>query len=374
VVVLLLLLMISGLLASATGASACVSGKRTDEELLQIAIHDLVSELRTAAAITFSDRLQSQSEMPSLGYLEELARGPSLELRRWIVGVLQRAYTQALEAGQLTLDELAAGISQGETFELRYARAAAVIDYLLQGEFSPEFASKFERLLGGSVEEFAGFSLDGRLRAVRLAAYSRLWIYAYWDEWFALHSCAEWEEIAAAGVTEELRSLAATVCVNDFSCILPDPEPRLKELAINGASHELRLAAARTYVDFHQFTNVMEMIALAVHGESEELRSAVRFRLARALVGGQLSDGEIYELARSGETPQLREAAGWALGMRWADETFREMLAISDIPRQSQARAYSLEQALIIFAAENTVIHPELALAAIGPLVNIWNS
>lgn len=369
----LLLFVIGGLLASAQTGPTCADGKKTDAELLQIATHDLVSELREAAAITFSGRLQLQSELPFLDYLEELARGPSLELRRWIWDVLQSAYAQALERGQLTLDELAAKIPQGGTFELRYARAGAVIDYLLQGGFPPELAGKFERLLGGGVEGFDGVSLDGGLRAIRQAAYFRLWIDSYRGTWLTLHSCAEWEEIAAGGTTEELRLLAAAAYVNNFSCILLGPESRLKELAINGASHELRLTAARAYVDFHQFTGLEELIALATSGENEELRSAVRVRLARALVGGQLSDGEIYELARSGHTWQLREAAGWALGMRWANEAFQGTLTISAIPRQSRTRAYSLEQALIIFATENTVAHPKLALAAIGSLGTIWN-
>jgi len=328
----LLLFVIGGLLASAQTGPTCATGKKTDEELLQIATHDLGSELREAAAFIVAQRFQERSPSPPLAQLEELTRSPSEELRNEIAGVLQAAYAQALQSEELTPEGLAAEIAPGETFALRLARARAVIDYLLSGEFSPELAPRFERLLGGGVEEFAGLSLDGGLRAVRQAVY-----------------------------------------VNNFSCILPGPEPRLKELAISGASHELRLAAARTYVDFHQFTNVMEMIALAVHGESDELRSAVRFRLARALVRGQSSDGEIYELARSGETPQLRQAAGGALGWRWSDEAFYGTLTISDIPRQSRAKAYSPEQALIIFAAENTEAHPELAQAAISPLIAIWN-
>lgn len=369
-----LLLVVGGLLAAAQGGATCANGKRTDEELFQIATHDLVPEFRAAAAIAFSGRLQSQPEMPSLGYLEELARGPSPELRRQIVGVLESAYTGALGRGQLTMEELAAKIPQGETFELRLARAGAVIGYLLWGGLSPELVRKFERLLGGGEVKFDGYPLDGQLRAVRQAAYSSLWIHTYWDEWLALHSCAEWEEIAAAGATEELRFLAAQTYVNNFSCILPDPEPKLRELSVSGASHELRLVAASVYVNFHQFGSFEELLELAVHGESEELRSAVRFRLARALVHGQSSDGEIYELARTGETPQLREAAGWALGMRWGYAALEGTLTISDVPRQSQARAYSLEQALTIFTAENTVAHPELAWAAIGPLIYIWNS
>ncbi|MFQ6116712.1 MAG: hypothetical protein ACE5LQ_00440 [Candidatus Bipolaricaulia bacterium] len=50
----------------------------------------------------------------------------------------------------------------------------------------------------------------------------------------------------------------------------------------------------------------------------------------------------------------------------------RHPLRISDIPRRSRAEAHSLEQALIIFAVENTVAHPELAGAAVGPLEIIW--
>ena len=98
----------------------------------------------------------------------------------------------------------------------------------------------------------------------------------------------------------------------------------------------------------------------------------------REIAGQRVTPEWLYELAINGETKELRWAAGSALGRCWQHrlELARlgvgQGLSISDIPRRSRARAHSLEQALIIYATENTVIHPEAAQAAIPLLEELY--
>ncbi|HID09771.1 MAG TPA: hypothetical protein EYP17_00525 [Candidatus Latescibacteria bacterium] len=89
----LLLLLVGGLLASVAADPTCTGGKKTDEELLQIATYELVHELRAAAAEVFINRLRVRSaegEQIPLDFLEGLARSPSPELRGRITSLLYR--------------------------------------------------------------------------------------------------------------------------------------------------------------------------------------------------------------------------------------------------------------------------------------------
>ena len=127
----------------------------------------MVPELREAAAKALIVRLQVQEEDegPALGYLEELARSPSAELREEVLPLLTDAYLEALKQGQLALDELIAEILQSETGELRRARAEAALKRLL-GEVcpptsEPELLGKIVELLRGGEEELCGYRFDG---------------------------------------------------------------------------------------------------------------------------------------------------------------------------------------------------------------------
>lgn len=414
--VLLLLVLAGGLLATAQAGSTCADGKKTDEQLLQIASRDLVHELRAAAASVLAERLSKRVEegqIPDLNYLEALAASPSLELREIVSGPLIFAYEEALSRGELSLDELIQGIGTGETFELRLARAGTALLALFSrealglslAEFSrleelpaelslaPELAldllRRLERLMGGGEEKLWGYRFDGSSEAIRWAAAILGFIFPIFTRTepvaFQLHPCQGWLEVAGEGETPELRSFASYVYFffADGYCRPREPET-LRELAVSGASSEVRYYAAFLYLDLvGEELGLAELIDLTIHGESEELRDIAKIflslRFFDALFEEEMSPEELYTLALEGETPQLRWAAGDALGSYWS---FRldpigsvrwGRLEISDIPRRSQAEASSLEQALIIFAVENTVAYPELAQAAIEPLVFIWS-
>jgi len=415
-VVLLSLFMIGGLLASAQGGPTCATGKKTDEELLQIAAHDLVHELREAAARVLADRLTTrifeEGEYIPVSYLEELARSPTPELRGRTGGLPTFSYFEALARGELTIDELVSGTYTGETYELRLARAQAAMlalfiteilelspeeflekflqdpEALSELRLDPEIAldllRKLENLMRGGEEKLWGYRFDGSCKAVRRAAFGVSFLIAGIDPRVPsqLHAQKEWLDLAERGETWELRWFATYVYF--FIAHFAPLEPRaLRDLAINGESPELRLFAAFSYLERIGDELGLDMLKdLAVHGESEELRDAASSYLVGAFFTSDISAEELYELALEGETSQLRRAAGEALGVHWmlAIEAMardpgglsdRE-LRISDIPRRSTAKAHSLEQALIIFAVENTVVHPELAQAAIGPLMVIW--
>ena len=361
------------LAASAPGDPSCIPTRKTNEELLRIAVHELVPELREAAAKALIERLHDES--PSLERLEELASSPSAELREEVLPLLTEAYLEAIERGQLTLEGLTAGILRSETRELRRARAEAALKRLL-GEVcppspKPELLGRLVRLLRGEEEELCGYRFDGSHREIREAALAAALVHK--ADPSKLLSCEEWRAIAATGETPELRWFAAAIYVYRYPCfaVFRDPEVLL-ELAIAGGSHELRFTAAFAYVMHHLKLDLERLLELAAHGESEELRWAAAVFLAFTLLVSELDEAELFELATAGETVQVRFAAGGALGMRWGDRASHEALAVSEIPRRSRAEARSLEQALIIFAAENTMARPELAQAAIRPLVDLW--
>ena len=361
---------------SASSGPSCADAAKTDEELLQIAVHELVPELREAAAKALIVRLQIQEgdEKPALGYLEELARSPSAELREKVLPLLTDAYLEALEQGQLALDGLIAEILRSETGELQRARAEATLKHLLRGVCppapEPELLGKIVRLLRGGEEELCGYRFDGSYTEIREAALAAA--LAHKADPSQLHSCEEWRAIAATGEIPELRWFAAAVYVYRYPCFAAFRDPQaLLELAIADGSHELRLTAAFAYVTRHLGFDLEELLETATHEESEELRWAAAAFLTLAFL--RLSEAKLLELATAGETVQVRWAAGGALGLRWGDRATQGTLASSDIPRQSRAEARSLEQALIIFAVENTVAQPELARVAIQPLAIIWS-
>lgn len=414
------LILVGGLLASAQVrvSPTCVDGKKTDEELLQIASHDLVHELREAAANVLATRLVKRSieggRAPNLNYLENLGRSPASELRGKTLGLLVFAYLEALSQGELSLDQLVQGIQTGETPELRQARAVSAFlalfsqkvlglspAELLEGfpmalgkleelSLAPELAvdllRRLEGLMRGREEELWGYRFDGSLEAVRLAALGLGSILSFMKTGptalHLLHPCEGWLELAEEGETTELRWFASIVYIKTSHCAPGEPE-LLRELAVRGLSSELRWSAATSYLEMvGRRMRLAELIELTIHGESEELREAAKYWLTwpfvEALLEGAMSAEELYSLGLEGETSQLRWAAGRALGLYWRSKLERGArlgiggLKPSDIPRRSAAEAYTLEQALIIFATENTIAHPELAQGAIPPLESIW--
>jgi hypothetical protein len=410
-VIPLLLLLIGGLLAAAD--PTCASGWKTDGELLQIATHDLVHEFRTAAASALADRLATRTASIPLDYLEGLARGPSPELRDEMVVPLVIAYWGALFQGELPADKLVSGIYGGETAELRRARAMAVMWFLLidrtmglssaeefftsflcfpwaptglslDRELAIDLLRRLENLLRGRGEEIWGYRLDGSVEAIRQNALNLALVVLNIDEaevLSQLHPCKGWFELAESGETAELRLWASWVCFLYLADCAPHDQEALLELAISGGSHELRWFAALFYVDYlaepiisSGGSDLEPLMDLALHGESEELRDAAASSLVTIWKYkiSSISSGELYELALNGETPQLRQAAGEVLEAYWTEALKVEELKISDILRRSATEAHSLEQALIIFITENTVAHPELAGAAVKPLVIIW--
>jgi len=433
--VVLLGMLLAGAVASAqSGLSSPYGAKKTDEELLRIATYELVSELREAAADELAWRLR-EATVRDIAYLEGLMKVSTPELRGALLcySLLTDAYREGLARGELAIDELISGIYTGETPELRLARAQIAMEALfitrtlgmplekiadfpppslprLEEELVMELLRSLMRLMEGEGVELWGYRWSGESEAVRRAAFRlaqhilALFITSKEEEvLLKLHPCEGWLELAEEGKTTESRWFASSIYLDQ--CV-PSELDLLRELAIAGGSFELRFLAARLYLLHHfsgqYYLGSQQMIdwltELAVRGESEELRAlASRFLtwpLQVACTGVRLTvhfhtrefglfsftirpEGEIppeslYELALEGETAHLRWAAGWALGWCWRHKLFVRELEIADIPRRSKAEAHTLEQALIIFATENTIAHPELAQAAVLPLEFIW--
>ncbi|MFQ6117067.1 MAG: hypothetical protein ACE5LQ_02255, partial [Candidatus Bipolaricaulia bacterium] len=276
----LLLLLMGGLLAAA--GPTCASKRKTDEELLRTATHDLVHKLRAAAASALADRLGGQiakDEPIPLDYLEGLARSFTPELRKEIVAPLVVAYWRALERGELTIDELVSGIYTGESHELCAARALAAMWFLfatrtlqlpsiedffgkyvafpwapnpweaelhLERDVALDLLQRLEDLMRGGEEELWGYHFDGSVEVVRQNAFDLAWITLFIidkEVLYQLHSCEEWFNLAGMGETEELRSFTSWIYFLGTDCA-PDDPTMLLDLAIDGESHELRLGAA----------------------------------------------------------------------------------------------------------------------------------
>ena len=369
-----------------------------------------------------------------LDYLEELERSPSVELRTNLpLAPLEFAYLQALAEGGLTLDQLVAGIDTGETFQLRLARAMTVVhllfnqeiigmslqefisqqeDYyhsLAEGRF-PEITLEFsqrereailelwptmEELLQGQEVEIWGYRFNGTLPAARRAFSWIGFLLAppelgfSTDEVLKLRSPDEWLELAENGTTTELRWIAAFIY---FTRFLPQELDELQRLATEGGSHEVRYLAAWLLMERlseEREPTPEELLDWATHGASAELRQWAAYSLEfefwsacrneEEIAGQRVTPEWLYKLAKNGETKELRWAAGAALGWCWRSRMelarrlgLGEGLSISDIPRQSEVKAQSLEQALIIYATENTIIYPEAAQAAIPVLIALY--
>lgn len=423
--------------------SECPSPYKTDEQLLQIATHEAVHEIREAAAQVFAVRFTIEflksfktGQFFSLDYLEDLERSPSAELRANVpFNPLEFFYLKALATGQLTLEDLIAGIATGETFQLRLARAVTVVYSLFgskvmglsleemaaqeeasyrelaEGGFESSEESSFteheraailefypavEELLRGETVEIWGYRFDGVLPAIRGTFFMLAYLIAVprlgftEEEILQLHSPEEWLELAGEGATRELRSLATFVY---FIYFRPQELEELERLATEGKSPELRYLAAYSFMKRlfeERKPTPEELLDWTVHGRSAELRQvaacSLRFEFWSACLEGEEIAGQqvtpewLYELAITGETEQLRWAAGAALGQCWTARLEESRfiskpgqgLQISDIPRRSRAEPHSLEQALVIYATENTVIHPEAAQAAIPVLTVLY--
>ena len=163
--------------------------------------------------------------------------------------------------------------------------------------------------------------------------------------------------------------------------VLPEEEQSriLRGKAVSGCTPELRKQAAETYVQLVEYDPARDeeeralLEELARHGESRELRVSAGSRLARPLAeDASWDDLALQELAFFGETEGIRLAAGEALGLRWWKRVEQGQLdLITSFPFLGADGKTVRQGTLLQFVAAHTGAHPELARAAVAPLTEL---
>lgn len=266
--------LIGGLLA--TAAPSHTAHRGSEQELVEIASRNLVPEIRAGASLALTWRLTedcgeiAENVMPILRAgpeklqalleeierikgpekeflekLEEIATGPTPELRRaaikplaccsypfyLLVSGLSGLLQEQLPIEGLTVEELIASIPEGESFELRLARAIAAVRHLRSANPCELPAAglvtrELGILQGGSVE-FCGFELDGSIPAIREAFLFGTEVFSY-----RYHSVMDFP------------SQPGYHMKNMLGC------EELMEGSVNGETPQFRAAVASAYVDF----------------------------------------------------------------------------------------------------------------------------
>ncbi len=141
----------------------------TNSELESMAVVGRSPELRGAAGAALRERLL----LAGLGLeeLEALASGPSTELRGAAIPALVQATVAAVGRGELSLPKLARAIAaEGATPELRLARAEALFLLLRAELVAPGAQGLVEAVLRGERVEVKGVELNGEILEIRAAA------------------------------------------------------------------------------------------------------------------------------------------------------------------------------------------------------------
>ncbi len=253
-------------------------------ELEQIAAQGATAELRQAAGEALSERFLRDS--PGLSALEQLALSAgSSELRQAAVAAL----TLALSTAQPDLDRLYRQALQGATAELRQAAAQALLRSPALTRLS---LTQLQALADGASVQIGQLTIDGgntELRQAFAEALGQLWL-----------SGAE-------------------------------PEQKLEQWAVQGATPQLRQVAAQALAlrfARPEGPTLDSLLALAVSGASHELRRAAAEALSRRLIASDLSESDLFALvaehtrffgAIPQSSPELSRALAQALANRLAN-------------------------------------------------------
>ncbi|MGQ9477246.1 MAG: hypothetical protein ACUVRH_01990 [Candidatus Bipolaricaulia bacterium] len=343
----------------------------TNSELESMAMVGRSSELRGAAGAALRERLL----LAGLGLeeLEALASGPTPELRSAAIPALVQATVAAVGRGELSLAKLARAIAEGATHELRLARAEALFLLLRAELVAPGAQGLVEAVLRGERVTVRGVELNGEILEVRAAASELLaGIYKFYGLLDRLREpLAELLAVATdLSLTAEFRAAAGEALEFIFLAergralaALQELEALLDELleeaqgqpaqagqtlaALQGLFERERANLIHTAEVGGEFTAAQRLENVA--------RNLERMRTALATfdlpgLSGAISAVErdlqviekgvtrapdiplesLMEWAAFGGTPELRRAAGAALGKRllWANLSYDELLEL----------------------------------------------
>ncbi|MCR4404143.1 MAG: hypothetical protein NUW06_02430 [Candidatus Acetothermia bacterium] len=344
----------------------------SDSDLEEMAVEGPSPELRAAAGTALKQRLLAAGR--SLGELERLASGPTPELRAAAGPALVQAIVAAVGRGELSLEMLASSVPTGASRELRLARAEAVFLLLRAELVAPAAQAAVEAVLRGERVRVSGVELDGSLEEVRAAASDFLaGIYKFYGFLNRLQDpLADLMAVATDGsLTPEFRAAAAEALRVVFLARRARAQDVLQRLEgllddvwdqAQGRRNEEALRAVSAFQELLEAERAMVILTSEVAGEftaAQRLESVARNaeRMA-ALIGVDLAglsrtigairrDLQVIEMAverapdvplellqewaSSGATPELRKAAGAALGERFLEAglTFDQLFELT---------------------------------------------
>jgi len=330
----------------------------SNEELEALAVEGPTSELRQAAGAALKQRLLTAGL--SLAELERLATGPTPELREAAIPALVQATIAAVGRGELSLEGLASSIAQGASHELRLGRAQALFLLLRAALVAPEAQETVEAILRGQSVEVEGVEIDGGVAEVRAAASDFLaGIYKFYGFINRLQNPLQdlMTIVTDLSLTPEFRAAAGEALTVVFraergraSEVLGQLERLLDEIEenVHEGKTEEALQALSSFQELLRGERQMLITTAEVAGEftaaqrledvernMAKVEEAVRSRnlvdLGSAISAVRRDLGvieeaverapdvsldELEDWAVSGATPELREAAGAALGER----------------------------------------------------------
>jgi hypothetical protein len=323
----------------------------TDAELEALAVTGRSPELRGAAGEALRERLLVAGL--SLEELEALACGPTPELRTAAIPALVQATVAAVGRGELSLSGLAEAVAMGATSELRLARARALFLLLRADLASPEAQALVEAVLRGQRVEVRGVELNGELAEIRAAASELLaGIYKSYGLLGRLQDpLSELMAVATdASLTPEFRAAAGAALEFIF---LAERERALAALQ----EFEALLGALLEQAQAQQFDQAGQTLAL-LRGLLERERANL---ILTAEVGGEFTAAQRLEnVARNLEKARAALALGDLAGLRGAITAIKRDLQVVE---RGVVRAPDLPlEALMDWASAGKT--PELRRAA----------
>jgi len=350
-------------------------------------------ELRTAAGAVLSERLLSANL--SLEQLEAMAAGATEQLRAATVDALVQALVGAVGRLELSAAQLIESVAGAQSVESGVARAQAAFVLLRTALATVEGQVALEAIVNGEATVVSGFSIDGSLEAFRRGAVDFLTgIYTFFgfidrfeDPLQQLMDLAandsltrEFRAAAAGALVEVFRADRgrALQALSQFEALLQALLQRLATLDIASAFASLGqlratlesersnlITTAEVAGDFTVAQQLNESFNRALATIESALRGG-RLTTARSEITGlqrQLQGIEssiqgapevtiefLEQVALTGQTPELRQAASAALSERLSGAGFTVEALIELAGRAGSLQLQQAAVAALAFA------------------------
>lgn len=353
--------------------------------------------LRAAAAAALAEKLLGANL--TLAELEAIATGPTPELRSSAAAALLQAIVAALGRLELTLAALTQSVATAASVELAKIRADAVFVLLRASLVALETQSDLEAIANGQTIVIRGITLDGSLAAYRLVASEFLTgIYTFFgfidrfeNPLEQLTAIAEDESLTPAFRAAAGRALTLVFraepnrnlqTLSELAQLLDEVNRLATQNDIEGALQTLvrfrtQLDAERDSIiltaevagDFTVRRQLNDEVNRAIAGAEQSLKSArlITFRselsairrvfqaIERSVAAApNVGEAALKQIAATGATQELRQAAGQALSVRLLrdESNFDVLLTLAGDGASAAARQAAIP-ALAQMWAEN---------------------